>query len=114
MADRKLPLVMDYDDTLVYWKNGPTGEWVPGAEAFLKWCKRQGWKVIVASARANFDQGREEIRSKLDRAGFTDMEIAQKPLAFAYVDDRAVEFASSWPEVRVKVRRLAKAYRNYE
>jgi predicted HAD superfamily phosphohydrolase YqeG len=106
---RKLPLILDYDDTLVYWRNGPEGEWVPGAQAFLKWCTRQGWSIIVASARANFSQGEEEIRRMLDRAGFSKIEIAQKPLGFAYVDDKAVPASGDWAEIRVKVRRLAKA-----
>jgi predicted HAD superfamily phosphohydrolase YqeG len=108
VADRKLPLVCDYDDTLVYWRAGPEGEWIPGAQAFLKWCTRQGWKIIVASARANYPEGEAEIRRMLDSAGFPKIEIAKKPLGFAYVDDKAVELAP-WPELRTKVRKLAKA-----
>jgi predicted HAD superfamily phosphohydrolase YqeG len=104
-----LPLILDYDDTLVYWRHGPEGEWIPGAKEFLKWCTRQGWKIIVASSRANFPEGEAEIRRTLERAGYS-FEIAKKPLGFAYVDDKAVEL-TSWPELRVKVRRLAKAAR---
>ena len=108
MAARKLPLILDYDDTLVFWRLGPEGEWVPGAQAFLKWCSRQGWKIIVASARANFPEGEQEIRRTLDRAGYPSIEIAKKPLGFAYVDDKAVP-TGDWADVRNKVKRLAKA-----
>ena len=108
MPKKKLPLILDYDDTLVYWRGGPEGEWIPGAKEFLRWCSRQGWDIIVASARANYPEGEREIRHKLDSAGYSKIKIAQKPLGFAYVDDKAVE-PGSWADVRIKVRRLAKA-----
>lgn len=103
-----LPLICDWDDTLVYWQDGPEGEWIPGALGFLKFAKRQGWKIVVASARANFEQGAQQIREKLDSAGHPDIDVVAKPLGFAYIDNRAAEFRGSWSETRDKVRRLAK------
>jgi predicted HAD superfamily phosphohydrolase YqeG len=102
-----LPIVIDWDDTLVYWRDGPEGEWIPGAKEFLKFCKRQGWKIIVASARANFAEGEAQIRKTLDAARHMDVTIAPKPLGFAYVDNRGVPFDGNWSVARERVRQLA-------
>ena len=97
------PLAVDWDGTLV-----SDGEWVEGAREFLKFWRRQGVKVIVHSSRANYEQGRMQIRAMLDAARFGDVEIVAKPDAFAYVDNLAVAFGGSWVDARERVRLLRK------
>lgn len=102
-----LPLVVDWDDTLVFSHDGPTGEWIPGGKEFLKFSKRQGWRIVVQSARANYPAGKAEIEATLAKARHTDIEVVGKPLGFAYIDNCGVEFRGSWTETRAKVIRLA-------
>lgn len=100
-----LPVVLDWDDTLVR-----DGEWIEGAREFVRWCGRQGYKIVVASARANYPEGRAQIERLLTAAGFRDIPVHPKPHGFAYVDDKAIApIPGNWTNLREKVRMLAKA-----
>ena len=99
------PLIVDWDDTLVSSKDG---EWLGGAKEFLVFCRRHGWKVVVASSRANYQKGEQEIRDKLAEARFVDIDVQPKPMGFAYIDNLGVGFDGSWTDVRRKVMQLAK------
>lgn len=98
-----MKLVIDWDGTLA-----EDGEWLPGAREFLKFAARHGWKVTVASARANYPGGLAEIQATLAAARFSGIPVVGKPLADIYIDDKALAFTGSWPETRAKVQRTAR------
>lgn len=100
-------MAVDFDDTLVGWRDYPEGEWIPGARDVLKAWRRRGYTVIVHSARCQFPQGREQIEATLRDAGFKlgpKLKIEPKVLADFYVDDRAVSFDGDWSATRKLIR----------
>jgi ribonuclease HI len=91
---------LDWDQTLV---DAKTQEWLPGALDGLRWLRRQKHTVVIHSVRADSDYGRDQILGALQRHKFK-FEVFAKPAADLYVDDKAVAFAGSWPEVIKAVR----------
>jgi phosphoglycolate phosphatase-like HAD superfamily hydrolase len=90
-------LCIDWDQTLV---DTASQQWLPGAEDALRLLLGQGHKIIVHSARASYQEGRDMIEQKLrsfhlDHPSLT---VEQKPLADVYVDNLAVRFAGDWTE----------------
>lgn len=109
-------VALDFDGTLHPYTDGWTGE-VPADEApsplaveFLVMCKTRGWDVIVFSCRARDPGGDRGIARWIDKYGLRDLihsVTSEKPVAFAYVDDRAVPFEGDWLEALEHVTRLA-------
>lgn len=94
-------LAVDWDSTCV----DGDGEWLPGALDGLRWLRRAKHKVVIHSARANYDMGRSEIESKLARHQLP-FAVKPKPDADLYVDDKALRF-ERWPQVIKEVRKRA-------
>lgn len=96
-------IAIDWDDTLVgYRKYGEPGEWLEGAINAIRVLRKRGFTVVIHSCRTNWPEGREEIAAKLASVGLKESSKLKihdgpgKPLAVAYVDDRAIEFANDW------------------
>jgi len=106
-------IVIDWDGTLVpnEWPGQPT-TFMPGAEAAMRIFDDAGFKLTVFSARMNpydpvsgklLDKGnptREKlyIRDTLDKAGFTYVDIWDKPgkpSAALYIDDKGIRYAGT-------------------
>jgi phosphoserine phosphatase len=79
------PIGVDWDGTLADHPN-----WKPGAVDFVKQLQKRGFKVFIHSCRASYLRGATEIREALQAAGLKDVELVDKPLAVAYVDNRGV------------------------
>lgn len=86
-------LAVDLDGVLHRYSRGWSGgemydEPVQGAvEAITELVK--GWQVVVFTARAEL----EPVREWLAKHGFPPLEVTnRKPPAWAYIDDRAIEF----------------------
>lgn len=94
-------LCVDWDSTCV----DGDGDWLPGALDGLRWLRRAKHKVVIHSARANYDMGRSEIEAKLAKH-LLPFRVAAKPDADLYVDDKALKF-TRWPEVIREIRRHA-------
>jgi hypothetical protein len=99
-----LPTVcIDFDDTLVgYKKFGTPGEWLPGAVESLRFFRKKKFTIVIHSCRAQWPEGRREIEDKLKEIGFREssrFRIEEKPLAVAYIDDRAHAFAGDWSAI---------------
>jgi hypothetical protein len=76
------------------------GKPLPGAVDGVK-ALAQEWQIVVFSARAGSVLGKAQIENWLERYGLTDSVVDvtdRKPIATAYIDDRAFRF-ESWPEV---------------
>ena len=94
---------VDFDETIAVRVFGTVIPANGVIEAFER-LRANGYKVIVHSARAweRFDDRAErvdEMRKQLDSWGVPYNEIwvgAGKPVAKAYVDDRAIRFDNNW------------------
>ena len=95
-------VALDWDGTLV----DQDQNWLPGALDALRWLRKEGHKVIIHSARANWVEGLQQIESKLAQHKFS-FKVIAKPEADLYVDDRAFHF-ERWPDVMKEVRSLKK------
>lgn len=93
-------LGLDWDGTLV---DAATQEWLPGAREALKRLTRMGHRFVILSARAGWDGGRDQIRSKLASAGY-DVEVYAKPRVDVIVDNNAIEFTGDWSQVLSRIR----------
>lgn len=94
-------IAVDWDDTLV---DAKTQEWLPGAREALKALRRRGHKLLILSARASWDGGRDQIAAKLASVGIRDVAIHAKPTADLFIDDRAIEFHGDWSQVLRRIR----------
>jgi len=96
---------VDFDGTLHPYSNGWTGM-VPddepptdGAREALRALRVKGYLVVVFSARATTNEGVTGIRNWLARYSLLQFVVeitAVKPIAVAYIDDRAVPFNGNW------------------
>ena len=100
-----LIVAIDWDATLV----DDDQEWLPGALDGLRWLRKEKHKVIIHSARCNWDGGRDQIESKLAKHKLS-FDVVSKPYADFYIDDKALKF-TRWPEA-IKEVRSAKAQRS--
>jgi hypothetical protein len=89
-------IAVDWDDCLV---DQESQEWLPGALDALRWMRRHKHTIIIHSARARTDYGINQIKDKLREYGFPGVKVKPKPYADLYLDDKAVPFAGSWPEL---------------
>jgi hypothetical protein len=105
-------VAVDFDGTLHPYTDGWQGTQVAdeppieGAYDFLLMLTSRGFDVVVHSGRANTIDGARSIHEWLRRHGMRDMvrEVtAEKPMAIAYVDDRAVHFAGDYIDALEKV-----------
>ena len=95
-------MAIDWDGTLV----DSDGEWQPGAVNALRWLQRHGHKVIIHSSRASWEGGQLQIQEKLAGAwllGWGEVQIAAKPEADIYIDDRAVTY-TDWATMIARMR----------
>jgi len=111
-----LTVAIDFDGCLHPYTHGWTGHTPadeppgPGTVDFLMMCKSRGFDLVVFSCRADHDDGERGIRDWLARYGLTDFfsDVTNvKPVACAYVDDRAVRFDGDWMTVLADVQVLA-------
>lgn len=109
---RHTTIVVDLDGTLVEERWPELGDWLPGAQDFLRRALKRGFRVQVHSCRLHscepdtfekrdlHEQTAEmcRVRKLLDDAGFQAVEIVRedKPPAKVYLDDRAIRFDGDW------------------
>jgi hypothetical protein len=91
-------VAVDFDGVLHSYVSGwngplPTDDPVPGAVEFILHLQACNAKVIIFSTRATEAEGLAGIVNWLRKHGFPPVEVTHlKPVAVAYVDDRAVPF----------------------
>lgn len=102
----KVNICVDFDDTISVRAFGTVFP-AEGVVEALSRLRNSGYKIIVHSARAweKFEDRAEridEMRALLDQWGVPYNEIwvgAGKPVAKAYVDDKAVRFDNNWKAI---------------
>jgi hypothetical protein len=102
----KVNICVDFDDTIAVRAFGTVFPAEGVVEAFNR-LRNNGYKIVVHSARAweKFEDRAEridEMRRLLDQWGVPYNEIwvgAGKPVAKAYVDDKAVRFDNNWKDI---------------
>lgn len=66
---------------------------VPGIKNVIDNLREDGYEVVIYSTRCNQDSGREAVWKWLEKY---DIHVnglsSQKPIAFCYIDDRAINF----------------------
>jgi hypothetical protein len=102
----KKTIAVDFDGVIHQydgWRDGSIyGEPIAGSfDAMMKMI-HNGFNVVVFSARPA-DQIRPWLIEKWPFKMFPVPEVTnQKPIAIAYIDDRAVPFTNNWPEILEK------------
>lgn len=96
-------LCIDFDGVLHSYKSGWRGhevvvdEPVDGAVAACWRLHEAGWRLYVLSSRSVL----EPVQRWLARYNFPPMILTRaKPIAIAYIDDRAVRFEGDWESIR--------------
>lgn len=96
-------LCIDFDGVLHSYTSGWRGHDVvaddpmPGARKACWDLHKVGWRLYVHTSRMNL----EVIADWLGRHDFPPMILTRiKPIAVAYIDDRAVRFEGNWDSVR--------------
>jgi len=97
-------ICIDFDATINSYKSGWTSESdipdspIDGAQDAIARLRRN-FRVVVFSTRARTVEGKNAVRSWLAKNGIeVDGITAIKIPAFAYVDDRAINFNGNWTE----------------
>jgi len=101
MPDYLDVVVVDFDDTLCFFREDfVCQEVVPGALDALTKIKAAGYTIVVSSARNNVAYGggmgtaHKQMATFLDEQGIPydkiDLGMTGKPVAYRYVDDKAV------------------------
>lgn len=106
MSNRKT-LAIDFDGTLCKYQSFGDGviyqEPNVGAVDVVNKLYNNGWKIIIFTCRARHEfggDGIDSIKAWLDRFGIPHHEItAEKPIATAYIDDRAIRF-TNWQDIK--------------
>jgi hypothetical protein len=96
-------LCIDFDGVLHAYTSGwqghdkiPDGP-VPGAMVACHALAEAGWKLYVMSSRSDL----RPVAAWLANWKFPPMVLTRiKPIAVAYIDDRAVRFTGDWPSIR--------------
>jgi ribonucleotide monophosphatase NagD (HAD superfamily) len=108
-------VAVDFDGVIHSYTSGwkgeaPTDQPTPGAREFLRDLDRAGAKVVIFSTRASTPYGLTSMTEwlKENRMHQYVHHITDgKPMAVAYVDDRAVEFRGNWGSAMKDVLELA-------
>lgn len=100
----KKTVCLDFDGTIYSYQSG----WVeppsylpdPPVEGAVEFCRelQEHFNLVVCSARARYDGTIPAMSEWLEKWGFPTMPIvAEKPLAFLYLDDRGFTFNGTFP-----------------
>lgn len=65
-----------------------------GAKKALEGLEAKGFEIIIFSTRPE-----EQIKEWFEKYGFKQYQIFKKPMAIAYIDDRAIRF-TTWHDIK--------------
>ena len=105
-------LAVDFDGVIHRYSRGFQDgsiydEPMPGAKAALARLKKKWW-VYIYTTRASNKAGRFAVEAWLQKHDLAfDEVVSHKPIAFAYIDDRAIRF-ETWNQTIQELTRLDK------
>ncbi len=114
---QKTPIVIDFDGTICEHKFPDIGEPTPGVKEALETLRTAGFHIIIHTCRtASYWKGKIPSNQPKLIEGFMkyhklpyDMIWApDKPVAFAYIDDKAVRFNNNWKEITDNIQNYIK------
>lgn len=104
-------IAIDFDGVIHAYSKGWQGgriydDPLPGVAEAMQRLIDNGWRVVVHTARATTSQSRADVMEWLDLHDIPYFDVtAVKPLAVAYVDDRAIRF-ENWNQALSEIDRL--------
>ena len=112
-------IVIDFDGTICEHRYPHVGELKPGVRDALREFKKLGLRIVIHSVRtASYmcddddpelsQEAQEELIRKFmaeHDLPFDDVCLFDKPLAVAYIDDRAYRYEDNWAELAQRLRR---------
>jgi hypothetical protein len=103
MSKQRKTLALDFDGVLHHYTGWNDGKLDGPEEGAVEFCRQavEHFKVYVVSSRCNTEIGQEAILNWLCKYGFPEeMTVtAERPPAYVSLDDRAVTFTGTWPEM---------------
>ena len=108
MAAGRTPIVVDFDGTICEHKFPDIGEPMPGVKEALDTLKNAGFQVIIHSCRTasywkNILPGNQiklvEGFMKYHKLPYDSIWTPDKPIAAAYIDDKAIRFNNNWKDI---------------
>lgn len=99
MLTKKKTVAFDFDGVIHSYESGWQGvdvipdPPVPGIKKVIDNLREDGYNIVIYSTRCSQESGRKAIIDWLDKYNIHVNDIsAEKPVAFCYVDDRAINF----------------------
>jgi len=110
-------ICVDFDNTVCDSKFPNEGPPINGAKEALEELKRDGWEIHILSCRTSPSVYKypidriEQVRKmeqflKENNIPFDKVLNMDKPIAYCYIDDRAVAFRGDWKQAIIDVKKL--------
>lgn len=107
-------VVIDFDGTICEFAFPDVGPPMPGVKEALEEIKAMGLRIIIHSARTSSEWGRDQaphVRKIEDfmaahELPYDEIWEGDKPIAIAYIDDRAIEYRGNWNKAVERVKEL--------
>jgi len=105
-------IVVDFDGTIADDVFPEMGDPRPGVIEALNKLKKEGFEIIIHSCRTGsyfkdllFDDQFEMIKEYMGyyKMPFDSIWVPDKPIASAYIDDKAVKYKDNWDEITDKL-----------
>ena len=105
-------IVIDFDGTIADDVFPEMGNPRPGVIEALNKLKKEGFEIIIHSCRTGsyfkdllFDDQFELIKEYMHyyKMPFDSIWVPDKPIALAYVDDKAIKYKDNWDEITNKL-----------
>ncbi|MGH7974751.1 MAG: 2'-5' RNA ligase family protein [bacterium] len=109
-AFEKKTIMVDFDNTIAKENEDHSlGKLMEGAKEALTKLMDDGYEIIIDSARANDEEGADEIKEYLEKHDipYDSIYSGYKPIAWRYIDDRAIKF-DSWADALKQVEKSEK------
>ena len=108
----KKTIVVEFDDVICENKFPDVGEPIDGARETLNALKKAGYHITIHSRRTSSYYKNFLISNQFQwiadymeyyKLDYDDIWIPDKPMAVAYIDNKAVKFYNNWEEINEQI-----------